>query len=286
MDPIKDLCHHKRPQFWFGFGRPKKSKKQRHPRHTVLKFCLPVSALLCLIKLCPLVLNWLNHDLLLLLSHPSNDGLRFRLRAILGVQVSSMVVAALQAWNFLVFWHRKNNGIRRSISVVVGDLLLIILSAFNVFLVKPLRTAAPKAEDLLQTFSDLETDDRAKSLERTLIKVLPLRSRFLIFAVLIDVATHASAIAFWHWLLPPRWRFPNHYEPLVREKKKESNILSIADGVGVQLELIGRPPTEPPDSQTSLAAHFLEQERQKSRENIKQSAEVGTKVSKAMKLHS
>lgn len=279
MALIKDLYRHERTKYWFGFGGPKKDelKKQRNTRHTVLKSCLPLSALLCFAKLMVSVFSWaMTENADVCLNYPSDDHFRSRFRAVLGVQVPCMVLAALQAWNFLIVWHRKNHSIRRSLLVAAGDSVLIILSAVNVSLVESMRAAAPSAEDIIEEFPDLERDHRATYLERRLTRSFPSQSIAFLSLVCVDVAIHVSAMAFWHWLLPPVWRFPEHYEPVIREGKGKKDVFEMVRGSSSQVELVEQQSTEASNDQTSLAALFWEQEGKKLRANSRQSAEVRT----------
>ena len=279
MSFIKDLYRHPKTKYIFGFGGPRQpGKKPRNPRHTVLKFSLPLSFLLSFMKLVVPAVTWITQASpsffsSLFLNYPSDAVFRSLFRAVLGVQVAFMLLAILQAWNFLVVWHRKDSTVRRSVVVVSGDLLLVAVAAVNVQLVKSMRAAQPTAEEVLEAVPDLELDVNGKeTLERGVTIAFPSNARAIISLVCIDAAVHVAAISFWHWLLPPGWRFPVYYEPLVREKgKRESRTVG---GGSPEVELVEQLREGTSGGQMTLASQFWQQEMRMPRATNRQEPEV------------
>ena len=286
MTFIKDLYRHPKTKYIFGFGGPRNpNKKKRNPRHTVLKICLPLSLILSFVKLVVPFVAWISqasppYFSSLFLNYPSDDVFRSLFRAVLGVQVGYMILAILQAWNFLVVWHRKDSTIRRSVVVAAGDLLLIAIAAINMQLIISMRDAQPSKEQILQAFPDIDLDNNgSEMLDRGVTHTLPSNARAIIALVCIDAAVHVAAISFWHWLLPPVWRFPVRYEPLVRQKgRKESRTLG---GSSSEIELVEQLPEEISERQMTLASQFRKQEMQRQRASNSRKLEVSTTYRRA-----
>lgn len=264
MSLVKGLYRHPKTKYIFGFGGPRDpDKKKRNPRHTLLKICLPLSLTLSFIKLIGPTVTWIAQTTTpnfasLFLHYPSDDAFRSLFRTALGLQMGYLLLAILQAWNFLVVWHRKDNTVRRSVVVVVGDLLLVAVSAINIQLVNSMRAAQPSKENILEAFPDLHLDDGGRAiLDNGVTHTFPSQARAMISLVCIDTAVHAAAIAFWHWLLPPVWRFPVHYEPVVRNRK---NGKSSVVGGGSEVELVEQLPAETSGGNMTLASQFQQQE--------------------------
>lgn len=287
MSLIKDLYRHERTKYIFGFGGPKKPGKDRNPRHTLLKWALPLSVAVSFVKLLIPVITWITRSdriqgRAVFLDYPSPD-FRSRFRAVLGVQVAFIAVSLLQAWDFLVVWHRKDNTVRRSVVVVLGDVLLIAIGAADVPLVNSMLAAVPSGADIQAAYPELRIDDeRADTLSKGLGRTFPDVSRGLIATACVDAAIHVGAIIFWHWLLPPVWRFPVHFEPVVtrKSKKHEPEIT----GSDEALELLEQEPDGVPHGYTSLAAHFREQERLRSRAGSRRSVEVRSEYLKQVQF--
>jgi hypothetical protein len=224
----------------------------------------------------------------MLLNYPSHD-LHARFRAVLGLEISYIVLAALQGWNFLVIWHRKNHGKRRSMLVAAADVLLIALAVADVGSVESMLAAAPSKADVQATFPNMAVDDDRLVFFEKLGIDFHTSSRGSLALACIDAAIHASAIAFWHWLLPPVWRFPDTFEPVVREKRKK-RVPGILAGDSdssppSSVELTDQQhPGEASHDQTSLAAHYRDQERRRTAAGHGQ-AKVRAQLCRLMRLH-
>lgn len=272
MSLIRKIYRHERTKYIFGFGGPKKPSidgKQRNPRRKVLKWSLTLSLCTSFLKLLIPSVGWLSRAdrVPIFLNYPSHD-FQVQIRAFLGVEIAFIALAALQAWNFLVVWHRRNHGKRRSVVVVAGDLLLIALAVADVSLVESMIAIAPSVADVQTAYPDLAADDYRVEAFAGLANSFRLSSRGSIVLACIDMAIHASAIAFWHFLLPQAWRFPNHFEPVVREKsrKRAPGILG-GDSDSSPLSSIELTEQHDPGGAssgwTSLAAHYRDQERRR-----------------------
>lgn len=269
MSFVGDLYRHPKTKYIFGFGGPRNpDKKKRNPRHILLKICLPLSFILSFIKLVPPFVAWISQATppsfsSLFLNYPSNDAFRSLFRAVLGVQVGYMLLTILQAWNFLVVWHRKDSTVRRSVVLAAGDLVLVAAAVANMLLVKSMRAAQPSNEEILEAFPDLDLDENGEEiLGRGVTHTFPSNARAILALVCIDAAVHVAAITFWHWLLPPVWRFPVHYEPLV-QKPRGGKYSAV--GGSSEVELTEQLPTETSEGQKTLASQFQEQETQRPR---------------------
>lgn len=272
MSLIKNIYRHEKTKYVFGFGGPKKPSndgKQRNPRHSVLKWCLTLSSLTTFVKLMITTVGWLSRaeKVPVFLNYPSPN-FHAHFRAALGLEIAFILVATLQAWNFLAVWHRRHHGKRRSMLVAAADVLLIALAAADVGIVESMIAAAPSTADVQAAFPDLAADDIRVDAFNKLDVDFYRSSRGSLALACIDAAIHASAIAFWHWLLPPVWRFPDNYEPVVREKrgKRAPGMLggdshsSLPSSVELgELEHTN----EASDGQMSLASHYRDQERRR-----------------------
>jgi hypothetical protein len=296
MSLIKNIYRHEKTKYIFGFGGPKKPStdgKQRNPRHSVLKWCLTLSLCVCFIKLLILTVGWAFRGsnvgyVPVLLDYPSQD-FRAQFRAVLGVEITSIVFTALQAWNFLVVWHRRNHGKRRSMLVAAADVLLIAFAVANVGLAESMIAAAPSRTDFQATLPDLAVDDYRLKLFDKLDSDFRRSSRGSLVLACIDAAIHASAIAFWHWLLPPVWRFPDNFEPVVREKRKKRVPGMLAgdsdSSPSSSVELTEQQNLgEASTYQTSLATHYRNQERRRAEAGHGQ-VNVGIQVCKVIRPH-
>jgi hypothetical protein len=293
MSLIRNIYRHEKTKYIFGFGGPKKPRsdgKQRNPRHSVLKWCLTLSLCVSFVKLLILVVGWAFRagKVPMLLNYPSHD-FHVHFRGVLGVEIAYIVLAALQSWNFLVVWHRRNHGKRRSMLVAAADVLLIALAAADVGLVESMLAAAPSTADVQATFPNMAVDDdRLVYFEKLGIDFHRSSGGSLALAC-IDAAIHASAIAFWHWLLPPVWRFPDNFEPVIREKRNKRAPEMLVGGSDSSppssVELTEQQhPGEASNGQTSLAAHYRDQERRRAAAGHSQ-VQVRTQVCRLMGPH-
>lgn len=283
MSLIKGLYRHPKTKYILGFGGPRDpDKKKRNPRHTLLEICLPLSLTLSFIKIIAPVAAWIAQTTTpnfasLFLNYPSDDAFRSLFCAVLGAQMGYIALAILQAWNFLVVWHRKDSTVRRSVIVVLGDVLLVALAAINIPLVNSMRAAQPSKDEILEAFPGLDLDGGGRAiLDRGVTHTFPSQARVMISLVCIDAAVHVAAIAFWHWLLPPVWRFPAHYEPLVQKRKHGRS--SVVGG-GSEVELVEQLPVETPGGDMTLASQFQQQETRRLRANKRRDSEVSTSSS-------
>jgi len=254
---------HKTTSFWVGFSdRARRGGRGRNPRQHVFRWCLALTMLLSLVKFVVLVFFWINiTDVITILVLYSSHDFLTRLYAVRRLFAAFTVLAPLQVVNFLIVWPRKNHGARRSALVVAGDLLLIALTTVQSSLIESTIAVAPSAEDDL---SAAALEVFARSFHGFTWSFMALVS--------LDAAVHASAMAFWHWLLPPVWRFPNHFEPVVREdgRKRVPGVRPGEDDSPVELAELSSL-----SCQTSLAAHFRDQEKLRARAS-RAEGEVGT----------
>ncbi|KAI1802158.1 hypothetical protein F4811DRAFT_530776 [Daldinia bambusicola] len=238
--------------------------RRTNKRHLVLKICVPISITLNAIKALVICLDFASWWSILLQESRANadittfaaprDILDRDVRHALGNIVILLIVQVpttiLHMIYFVFFWHHKGKTYRRSaILAALGTLGVILASA----VLGLSQTAARKPIDVdktLQLYPKL-TARQVQEEYDSFMQSLSMSAQFILAASIIDALVQDIIIAFWIWLLPPYWRIPDQYEPVVVNKSAKKHRLE-----GVSYSYLAEVEDRTDIPEKSLAALF------------------------------
>ncbi|KAI1473950.1 hypothetical protein F4774DRAFT_402325 [Daldinia eschscholtzii] len=243
--------------------------RKTNKRHLLLKICVPISITLNVIKILVICLDFASWwSVLLPESRADSDITRFvaprdipdkdvrhtfgNIIILLIVQVPTSILHMLY---FVLFWHRKGKTYRRSAILAVLGAVGVILAGAVLGLSQ---IAAEKPIDIdrtLQLYPKLTAQHIEEEYDGFTQSLL-MSAQFVLAASIVDALVQGVIIAFWVWLLPPYWRIPDQYEPVVVNRTKKQQRL---EGVSYSYLSEMEDRSHMPDN--SLAALFREHEK-------------------------
>ncbi|KAL7621087.1 hypothetical protein AAE478_008400 [Parahypoxylon ruwenzoriense] len=218
-------------------------KTPRNKRHLLLKICFPLSVLMAVTMVFSSALNLtslsldLSSNTTISFAAIPEEAVRVDRTAVAVISSLPIFLAPLSFLYFFIYWHRDDRTHLRSTILLALSTVNIAITAAGVAVAETSRGVLD-IETALRLRPDVTAEQVQGGYDNWLTSTLRNTKAAFVAAVL-DGIVRTGAVTFWLWLLPPQYRLPNRYEPVIHGRKKKRQAAA-GDHSGSYVELVDR----------------------------------------------